>query len=62
MQKMSPHEGMPATKTLIEQSPPPLRKWEVVSMDFVFDLPVTPSGNHGLVFIVDNISHQAHCY
>ena len=45
---------------LIRPFPPPLRKWEVVSMDFVFDLPLTPSGNNGLVVIVDKLSRQAH--
>jgi Integrase zinc binding domain len=44
---------------LIRPLPPPLRKWEVVYMDFVFDLPLTPSGNNGLVFIVDKLSRQA---
>ena len=29
-------------------------------MDFVFDLPLTPSGNNGLVVIVDKLSRQAH--
>jgi transposase InsO family protein len=29
-------------------------------MDFVFDLPLTPSGNNCLVFIVDKLSRQAH--
>jgi hypothetical protein len=32
----------------------------VVSINFVFDLPLTPSGNNGLVVIVDIISRQAH--
>jgi Integrase zinc binding domain len=32
---------------------PILQKWEVVSVYFVFDLPLTPSGNNGLVVIVD---------
>jgi Integrase zinc binding domain len=45
---------------LIRPCPPPLRKREVVSMDLVFDLPLTPSGNNGLVVIVGKISPQAH--
>jgi putative transposase len=45
---------------LIRPFPPPLRKWEVVSMDFIFELPLTPSGNNGLVVIVDKFSRQAH--
>jgi transposase InsO family protein len=29
-------------------------------MDFVFDLPITPSGNNGLIAFVDKRSRQAH--
>jgi GNAT superfamily N-acetyltransferase len=32
----------------------------VISMDFVFDLPVTSSGKNGIAVIVDKLSRQAH--
>jgi hypothetical protein len=37
-----------------------MKKWEIVSMDFVFDLPVTSSGKSGIAVIVDKLSQQAH--
>jgi GNAT superfamily N-acetyltransferase len=45
---------------LIRPFPPPMKKWEVISMDFVFDLPVTSSGKSGIAVIVDTLSRQAH--
>ena len=45
---------------LIRPFPPPMKKWEVISMDFVFDLPVTSSGKSGIAVIVDKLSRQAH--
>jgi transposase InsO family protein len=40
--------------------PPQMKKCEVISMDFVFDLPVTSSGKSGIAVIVDKLSRQAH--
>jgi hypothetical protein len=37
-----------------------MKKWEVVSTDFVFDMPVTFSGKSGIAVIVDKLSRQAH--
>jgi Integrase zinc binding domain len=45
---------------IIRPFPPPMKKWEVISMDFVFDLPVTSSGKSGIAVIVDKLSRQAH--
>jgi hypothetical protein len=45
---------------LILPFPLPMKKWEVISMDFVFDLPVTSSGKSGIAVIVDKLSRQAH--
>ena len=39
--------------------PPPTRKWEVISMDFMFDLPKS-NGLTGIVVIVDKLSKRAH--
>jgi GNAT superfamily N-acetyltransferase len=45
---------------LIRPYPPPMKKWEVVFMDFLFYLPVTSSGASGIAVIVDKLSRQAH--
>jgi hypothetical protein len=45
---------------LIRPFTPPMKKWEVITMDFVFDLPVTSSGKSGIAVIVDKMSRQAH--
>jgi hypothetical protein len=37
-----------------------MKKWEVISMDFVFVMPVPPSGKSGIPVIVDNLSRQTH--
>jgi GNAT superfamily N-acetyltransferase len=37
-----------------------MKKWEVISMDFVFDLPVTSSDKSGIAVIVDKMSRKAH--
>ena len=45
---------------LLQPLPIPDRPWESISMDFVFDLPRTRSGNDGIWTIVDRFSKQAH--
>jgi transposase InsO family protein len=45
---------------LLRPFPPPQRKWEVISMDFVFDLPLTSHGKNGIAVVVDKLSRQAH--
>jgi hypothetical protein len=45
---------------LIRPFPLPMKKWEVISMDFVFYLPVTSGGKSGFAVIVDKLSRQAH--
>jgi hypothetical protein len=49
-----------ARSGLLRPCPPPRRKWEVIAMDFVFDLPLTPSGKSGTAVVVDKRSRQAH--
>ena len=39
--------------------PPPTRKWEVISMDFMFDLPKS-NGLTGIMVIVDKLSKRTH--
>jgi hypothetical protein len=45
---------------LIRPFVPPMKKWEVISMDFVFDLPMTSSGENDIAAIVNKLSRQAH--
>jgi RNase H-like domain found in reverse transcriptase/Integrase zinc binding domain len=45
---------------LIRPFPPPMKKLEVISMDFVFDLPLNSSGKSGIAVIADKLSRQAH--
>jgi hypothetical protein len=45
---------------LIRPFPLPMKKWEVISMDFVVDLPVTSSDKSGIAVIVDKLSRQDH--
>ena len=40
--------------------PPPNRKWEVISMDFMFKLPRTKDGYTGIMTVVDKLSKRAH--
>jgi hypothetical protein len=39
---------------------PPMTKWSEVSIDFMFELAETDSGNTGLAVVVDKLSKQAH--
>ena len=48
------------TPGLLQPLPIPDRPWESISMDFIFDLPRTRSGNDGIWTIVDRFSKQAH--
>ena len=38
--------------------PPPQRKWEVISMDFMFKLPRTKDGYDGILVVVDKLSKR----
>jgi GNAT superfamily N-acetyltransferase len=49
-----PHGGLIPTHSSANE------EMEVMSMDFVFDLPVTSSGKSGIAVIVDKLSRQAH--
>lgn len=40
--------------------PPPSKKWEEISMDFIFDLPRTSNKNTGILVVVDKLSKQTH--
>jgi hypothetical protein len=40
--------------------PPPMKKWEVIYMDLVFNFPMNSSGKSGIAVIVDKLSRQAH--
>jgi hypothetical protein len=44
----------------IHPFPPPMKKWEVISMDFVFDFLMTSKGKSGIAVIEDKLSRQAH--
>lgn len=48
------------TPGLLHQLPIPDKPWESISMDFVFDLPRTHTGNDGIWTIVDRFSKPAH--
>lgn len=45
---------------LLHPLPIPARSWSTVTMDFIFDLPVTASGADGIFVVVDKLSKQAH--
>ncbi|MCO5551161.1 hypothetical protein L7F22_004658 [Adiantum nelumboides] len=45
---------------LLQPLPIPTAPWESISMDFIFGLPKTSSGNEGIWTIVDRFSKQAH--
>jgi len=40
--------------------PPPTRKWEVISMDFIFKLPKKPDKKTAILVVVDNLSKRTH--
>ncbi|CDF39331.1 unnamed protein product [Chondrus crispus] len=40
--------------------PPPTKKWEVISMDFIFDLPKTMDGKTAIMVVVDKLSKRTH--
>ena len=44
----------------LQSFPHPKRKWEEISMDFIFDLPKTSNRNTGIMVVVDRISKQTH--
>ena len=39
--------------------PPPQRKWEEISMDYLFDLPKTKQNKTGIIVVVDKLSKMA---
>ena len=43
---------------LLRPFPPPERKWEVISMDLIFHLPMSTNGNTGIFLVVDNLSKR----
>ncbi|MCO5606597.1 hypothetical protein L7F22_060785 [Adiantum nelumboides] len=45
---------------LLQSLPIPDKPWESIAMDFVFDLPRTPTGNDGIWIIICRFSKQAH--
>ena len=47
------------TPGLLQPLPIPDRPWESISMDFIFYLPRTRSGNDGIWTIVDRFNKQA---
>ncbi len=40
--------------------PPPERKWEEISMDFIFKLPKTRDNRKSILVVVDKLSKRAH--
>ncbi|MCO5580452.1 hypothetical protein L7F22_034320 [Adiantum nelumboides] len=45
---------------LLQPLPIPDKPWESIAMDFIFDLPRTPTGNDGIWTIICRFSKQAH--
>ncbi|MCO5604889.1 hypothetical protein L7F22_059063 [Adiantum nelumboides] len=45
---------------LLQPLPIPDKPWESIAMDFIFDLPRTPTGNDGIWAIICRFSKQAH--
>ena len=43
---------------LLRPFPPPQRKWEVITMDFMFRLPKTKDGYDGILVVVDKLSKR----
>ena len=46
---------------LLQPLPIPEKRWDSVSLDFTFGLPVTPDGYDGIVVFVDRLSKMVHC-
>ena len=49
-----------ATSGLLLQEPPPVKRWEVIRIDFVLGLPVTPRGNGVTLTVIDHLTKRAH--
>ena len=49
-----------ATSGLLLQEPPPVKRWEVIGIDFVLGLPVTPRGNDMILTVIDHLTKRAH--
>jgi len=45
---------------LLRPFPPPQKKWEQISMDFIFELPKTKQGNTAILAVVDKLSKRTH--
>ncbi|MCO5560503.1 hypothetical protein L7F22_014118 [Adiantum nelumboides] len=45
---------------LLQPLPIPDKPWESIAMEFIFDLPRTPTGNDGIWTIICRLSKQAH--
>jgi len=45
---------------LLHPLPVPRTRWSTISMDFVFDLPLSPEGSDGIWVIIDSLSKQGH--
>lgn len=46
---------------LLQPLPIPEKRWDSVSLDFTFGLPVTPDGYDGILVFVDRLSKMMHC-
>ena len=57
-QRNKPSRQKPAG--LIQPLPPPLERWQSVSMDFVTQLPKTSNGYDSIMVVVDRLSKRAH--
>ncbi len=49
-----------ATSGLLLQEPLPIKRWEVIGIDFVLGLPVTPRGNDMILTVIDHLTKRAH--
>ena len=57
-QRVKPSTQVPAG--LLQPLPIPDKKWESVSLDFIVDLPKTPSGFDAILVVIDRLSKMAH--
>ena len=48
------------TAGLLQPLPIPKDRWESISMDFMFGLPLTQRGNDGIIAFIDRLTKQAH--
>ena len=50
------------TSGLLLQEPPPVKRWEVIGIDFVLGLPVTPRGYDMILTVIDHLTKRAHFF